>query len=232
MSEYCFGILIFICGWLVLFFARPTTRRLQILGSYWLLPFAVLDIWFRPDYWRPPLLIKAIEPLSLETAFYCFTAGGIAIVFGSLFMKPAQKFQVQTIRVLNFIAISLVLFGILQSLQYFSAMNNLNVPFLSIWIFLLILDFKRNIKSLIPGLLFAVFTIGAIRLGSVFYPGFVEQYWNLPKLWPLLLGAPAEEILFAFCLGALWSLLPKYLLTGADLSAGDEPPNRQHAKVI
>jgi hypothetical protein len=218
MSEYCFGILIFICGWLVLFFARPASRRLQLQGSCWLLPFALLDIWFRPDYWHPPLLIKAIEPLSLETTVYCFTAGGIAIVFGGLFFKPARKFQVHTIRVILFITISLALFGILQALHYSSAMNNLNFPFLAIWIFLLVRDFKQNIKSMIPALLFAVFTIAAIRAGSIFYPGFVQQYWNLPKLWPLFLGAPAEEIVFAFSLGALWSLLPRYLLTGAELS--------------
>lgn len=212
MSAYLLGNLIFIAAWVACYIVRPKTRKLQLFGSFLLLPFAVLDIWFRPNYWHPPLLIKAIEPLSLETALYCFAAGGIAAVFGSYFVKVSQNWHISWRKIFIFVIGGLLLFDIFRVSFGLSAMNDLNFAFLIIWLALLIAGPKINYKSIFPGLIFAVFTIGAINLANLFYPGFVAQYWNLDKLWPTFLGTPTEEIFFAGILGALWTLLPKYLL--------------------
>lgn len=212
MSAYLLGNLIFIIVWIILFVLNPQKRKLQIFGSFLLLPFAVLDIWFRPNYWHPPLLIKAVEPLSLETAIYCFTAGGIVVIFGSFFIKHFSNWRIDWKRTLLFVIGTLALFDIFRLSFHLSAMNDLNFAFLIVWLGLFIFNPKENYKSIYPGLIFAVFTIGAINLANLFYPGFVAQYWNLEKIWPTFLGTPTEEIFFAGILGALWTLLPKYLL--------------------
>jgi len=212
MSAYLIGNIIFIIVWTVLFLFCPKTRKLQLLGSLLLLPFAVTDIWFRPSYWHPPLLIKAIEPFSIETALYCLTAGGIAATLGSLIFKNPDKFTIKWWRVLLFLVVSFGFYTIFQGFSTSSAMNNLNFSFLIIWLVLLSMNFSLNVKSLIPATVFAILTIVAINIGLLFYPNFVTQYWNLDKLWPTLLGTPTEEIFFAGILGALWAILPKYLL--------------------
>lgn len=71
---------------------------------------------------------------------------------------------------------------------------------------------KKNIISIIPALVFAIFTIVAVNMGLLFYPEFVNEYWHLEKLWPTFANTPTEEIFFAGILAALWTLLPKYLL--------------------
>lgn len=212
MSAYLLGNLIFIIAWTILFIVKSKTRRLHLFGSFLLLPFAVLDIWFRPTYWYPPLLIKAIEPLSIETALYCFTAGGIAIVFGSFFIKSAENWRRNWAKTFLFIIGAFALFDVFRLTFHLSAMNDLNFAFLLIFLALFFLAPKENYKSIFPALIFAVFTILAINLAKIFYPGFVAQYWNLNALWPTFLGTPTEEIFFAGILGALWTLLPKYLL--------------------
>jgi len=218
MSAYLLGDIIFIAVWVVLYFVRPKSRNLQLFGSFLLLPFTILDVWFRPDYWHPPLLIKAIEPLSLETAIYCFTAGGIAIIFGNLFFKNNNSFKISWLKTIIFLIVAFGLYAIFHRFRFafhpqtVSAMNNLNFSFLIIWGALLIVNFKKEWKSILPALLFATFTILAINFGAIFYPDFVAQYWNLPKLWPTFFNTPTEEIFFAGVLGALWAILPANLL--------------------
>lgn len=215
MTAYHIGNIIFGIMWLLLYIIRPKTRKLQIWGSILLLPFGVLDIWFRPEYWNPPLLIKSIEPLSLETFLYCFTAGGIAAVFGAVILK--NKFsQFNIKKIILFWLIASALFALFQGFKISSAMNNLNYSFLIIWIILFARNIKENYKSFCTAILFAGFTIIAINIGLVFFPNFVAEYWHLDKLWPTFLRTPTEEIFFAGILGALWTLLPKYLVMGKD----------------
>ncbi len=210
MTAYLLGNLIFIAAWLALFILKPATRKLQFLGSFLLLPFALTDIWFRQGYWQPPLLIKSIEPLSLETAIYCFTAGGIAIIAGNFFVKSDLNFKINWLKVGLFLVISFTLYFLFEFRTTVSSMNALNYAFLIIWLVLLALDFK-NYKGIFPAFIFAVFTIMAINLANIFYPNFVSEYWNLSRLWPTFLGTPTEEIFFAGALAALWTILPKYV---------------------
>ena len=91
-------------------------------------------------------------------------------------------------------------------------MSNLNYSFLIIWAILFLKNIKENWKSIISATMFAVFTIIAINVAILFYPGFVEQYWNLNKLWPLFLNTPTEEIFFAGVMAATWMILPGYLM--------------------
>lgn len=213
MSAYLFGVFVFLLLWLIIYFLKPRTRKLQIFGSLMLLPFAILDIWFRPNYWNPPLLIKAIEPFSIESLLYCFAVGGIAIVFGNLFIKKEFKFRnVSPKKVLIFFLSSFILYFLFSVFTNFSAMNNLNYSFLIIWLFLFLFNFKDNWRSLIPAPILALITILAVNLGLLVYPGFVAEYWNLNRLWPLFLNTPTEEIFFAGVLASLWTLLPKYLI--------------------
>lgn len=217
MTAYLLGNLIFIVVWAVLFFVFIKTRKLQLFGSLLLLPFAILDIWFRPNYWHPPLLIKALEPLSIETAFYCFCAGGIAIIVGSWLTKSSGNFKINWRNLIYFLVATFGLYAVFQGFLVSNAMNNLNFSFLIIWLIFLLANPKENIKSLIPALIFAIFTITAINLALIFYPNFVANYWSLDKFWPTFLQAPTEEIFFAGILAALWSLLPRYLLKESDV---------------
>ncbi|MCX6811424.1 MAG: hypothetical protein NT039_01895 [Candidatus Berkelbacteria bacterium] len=213
MSAFLLGNIIFAALWLILFFASPKTRKLQLFGSLLLLPFGFLDIWFCVDYWHPPVLIKAIEPLSIETMIYCFSVGGIASVFGGLFLKSnlgVKKIDIK--KLLIFFVISFSFYAIFQSIIKVNSMNALNFSFLLIWLAILIRAIKKYWISIIPGIIVAAFTILAVNIGLYFYPNFVAAYWNLNHMWPLFLRTPTEEILFGFILASLWTLLPSYLV--------------------
>jgi len=215
MSAYLIGNIIFAVVWISFFFIFPISqkRKMQIVGSLTLLPFALLDIWFQPDYWHPPILIKAIEPLSLETVIYCFTAGGIVAAVGSFFISNKMT-EIKWSKVLDFFIFSLGLFAIFTLGKISNAMNNLNFAFLIIFIFIFLVKPRQNYKAIYPAIIFAAFTILAINLARLFYPNFVEEYWNLSNLWPTFLNTPTEEIFFAAVLGALWSVLPQYIFKG------------------
>lgn len=212
MSAFLLGDFIFIAAWAVLFIFSPKTRRVQLFGSLLLIPFGFLDFFFRPDYWNPPLLIKAIEPFSVETAIYCFGAGGIAAVVGSCFVKSGKSLRLDWFKVISFLIIAFALFAILKIATSLNAMNLLNFSFLLIWIVVLAQKFVRFWRSIGSGLLLALFTVVAVNIGLLFFPGFVARYWNVSQNWPLFLNTPTEEIFFAGILGSLWALLPASLL--------------------
>lgn len=212
MSAFLLGDIIFALAWIILFVFSKKTRKLQLFGSLLLVPFSFLDIWFRQNYWHPPVLIKAIEPLSIETLIYCFSAGGIASVFGGLFLKDNLKVKkVDINKLLLFFVISFGFYAIFQWIIKVNSMNALNFSFLLIWLAILIRDIKKYWISIVPGLIVAAFTVIAVNIGLYFYPNFVEQYWNLNHMWPLFLRTPTEEIFFAAVLASLWTLLPGYL---------------------
>jgi hypothetical protein len=212
MSAFLLGDIIFALAWILLFIFSKKTRKLQLFGSLLLVPFGFLDIWFRQNYWHPPVLIHAIEPLSIETLIYCFSAGGIASVFGGLFLKDNLKVKkVDINKLLLFFVISFGFYAIFQWIIKVNSMNALNFSFLLIWLAILIRDIRKYWLSVVPGLIVAVFTILAVNIGLYFYPNFVADYWNLNHMWPLFLRTPLEEIFFAAVLASLWTLLPSYL---------------------
>ena len=212
MSAFLLGDIIFALAWILLFIFFKKTRKLQLFGSLLLVPFGFLDIWFRQNYWHPPVLIKAIEPLSIETIIYCFSAGGIASVFGGLFLKDNQKLKkIEFGKLILFFVVAFGFYAIFQWLIKVNSMNAPNFSFLFIWLAILIRDIKKYWLSIIPGIIVAAFTILAVNIGLYFYPNFVAQYWNLNHTWPLFLCTPSEEIFFAFVLASLWTLLPGYL---------------------
>jgi len=211
MTAFQFGDIIFLAVWTAFFLIFPKTRKLQLFGSLLLIPFGLLDVWFRPEYWNPPLLIKVIEPFSIETPIYCFCAGGIAAVIGSFFVANNHEFKLCWRNIFLFLAVGFFLFAFFKSLTNLNAMNCLNFSFLIVWVFLVFFKVKNGWRSIASAVIFGVFTIGAVSLGLIFFPNFVSDYWNLSKNWPLFLNTPTEEIFFAGVLGALWAILPKYL---------------------
>jgi hypothetical protein len=208
MTAFLFGDIIFISVWVLLFVLSPKTRKLQLLGSLFLVPFGFTDIFFRPDYWNPPLLIKVIEPLSIETPLYCFSAGGIAAAVAGIFTKTYGLSKMRWQNTLLFFISGFFLFGFFTFFTSLNAMNSLNFSFLIIWLVAIIFHSNDIFKSFGTGLAFAILTIIAVNIGLLFFPGFVSDYWNLSKNWPLFLDTPTEEIFFAGILGALWTLLP------------------------
>jgi len=210
MTAFLLGNIIFISVWVLLFIFSPKTRKLQLLGSLLLIPFGFLDVFFRPDYWNPPLFIKAIEPLSIETLLYCFSAGGIVAAVAGNFTKTFKLEKVRWYNLLLFFVSGFILFAIFKFFTSLNAMNSLNFAFLIIWLVLIVFNLKAVAKSLSTGLVFTILTIVAVNIGLLFFPGFVSDYWNLAKNWPLFLNTPAEEIFFAGILGALWTLLPDF----------------------
>jgi len=153
MSAYLLGNIIFAVVWAILFIVFSRERKLQITGSLLLLPFAVLDIWFRPDYWRPPLLIHAIEPFSIETAIYCFAAGGIAATIGHIFL-PNKIRKINWINIFYFIIFSFGLFAIFELTRLSNAMNNLNFVFLIIFAVFFVRRIKESYKAIFLAVIF------------------------------------------------------------------------------
>jgi len=61
-------------------------------------------------------------------------------------------------------------------------------------------------KVITGGILFLVFYFFLFLVINLISPEFVKDVWTLNELLGIfVLGVPIEELLFAFCVGMLWS---------------------------
>ena len=206
--------LMFMAAWAVIFISRPRVRREMLVVSLLTMPFALSEPVFVPRYWSPPSLfnLAATTGFDIESFIFCFAIGGIgSVLYEALTGMVHKQGKANPSPVANALHAAAILSPLItfNALELLAGMN----PIYSASISMLL----AAVLSLIfrPDLVKETFAGGAVFTGMYFiffllftalYPGIVERVWNLPALSGILVvGIPAEELMFAFCFGSLWS---------------------------
>jgi len=207
--------------WFLIYFSKKSFRKVMLKMSLITAPFGLTEPLFVPEYWFPPSLFNLAErtEFDIESIIFSFAIGGIGSVLYQLIYKK-KLVKVDTIeknhtrhrlhRIILFIPPFIFLI-----IAYFTNLNHIYCGVIALFIGALTTLYCRpDLKSKIwiGGLLFTVLYF--IYFGSIllFYPNYVELYWNLDELSHILfLGVPIEELLFAFSFGMFWSSLYEHL---------------------
>jgi len=207
--------------WFLIYFSKKSFRKVMLKMSLITAPFGLTEPLFVPEYWFPPSLFNLAErtEFDIESIIFSFAIGGIGSVLYQLIYKK-KLVKVDTIeknhtrhrlhRIILFIPPFIFLI-----IAYFTNLNHIYCGVIALFIGALTTLYCRpDLKSKIwiGGLLFTVLYF--IYFGSIllFYPNYVELYWNLDELSHILiLSVPIEELLFAFSFGMFWSSLYEHL---------------------
>ncbi|MBD98781.1 MAG: hypothetical protein CMO34_02975 [Verrucomicrobia bacterium] len=213
--------IIILVVWYVIYRFKPTYRKVMLKMSLITAPFGLTEPLFVPEYWFPPSLFNLAETtgFDIESIIFSFSIGGIGAILYQLVSN-------QTITIINseerklkrhrlhllILYVPPIIFIILA---YFTNLNHIYCGVLALFVGALATLYCRpDLKSKIwiGGLLFTLLYF--IYFGSIllFYPKYVELFWNLDELSGILIfGVPLEEFFFAFSFGMYWSSLYEHL---------------------
>ena len=185
------------------------------------MPFGLTEPLFVPEYWMPPSLFDLAEKtgFDVESLIFSFAIGGIGIVLYNLIFKrslaeiPSTERSHQRHHLHNYILfVAITIFVILAM---FTSLNHIYCGIIALFLGgLATLYCRPDLKGKIwvGGILFTVLYFMFFGSILLFYPQYVELYWNLDNLTHILvLGIPIEELLFAFTFGMYWSGLYEHL---------------------
>ncbi len=213
--------LIILALWAIIYLSNKGFRKEMLKMSLITMPFGLTEPLFVPEYWMPPSLFDLAEKMGfdIESLIFSFAIGGIGIVLYNLIFKRGlaeiphtersnhrHKLHTSTLFTPVFVFILLALF---------TSLNHIYCGIIALFIGGLATLYCRpdlKGKTWVGGILFTVLYL--IYFGSIliFYPQYMELYWNLDNLTHLLvLGIPIEELLFAFTFGMFWSGLYEHL---------------------
>lgn len=185
------------------------------------MPFGLTEPLFVPEYWFPPSLFDLAQKtgFDIESLIFSFSIGGIGTVLYRLFYRqkimeiPFSERKHARHRLHFYILfVPLVVFVLLD---YSFAINLIYCGIIAMFAGALATLYCRpdlKGKIWVGGVLFTILYF--VYFGSIglFYPDYVELYWNLKDLTHILiLGVPIEELLFAFTFGMYWSSLYEHL---------------------
>jgi len=201
--------------WVLIFGLRKDLRKEMIFGSLLGLPFGLTEFLFIPEYWNPPTLFNLVEKIgfSIEGLCFSFIVAGIAsVIYEAVDRK--KTVAIRSSRKLNIIPFVLLI-AVFIGLEFiFPDKTIYNAAIASI-IAALVMAIRR--RDLIMQIVVSaiVFTILYFLLFLVFnrlFPEFVSTIYVLENFWGIMvLGVPLEEIMFAFSLGACWSVFYEYI---------------------
>ena len=213
--------LIFLGIWLLIYASKPSYRRVMLKKSFITLPFGLSEPLFVPEYWSPPSLFNLAEKIGfdIESLIFSFAIGGIGTVLYQLIYRQDVVEMSHTERnharhrFHQYILLVPVVVFIL--LAYFTTLNHIYCGVIAMFTGALATLYCRpdlKVKIWVSGLLFTLLYF--VYFGSIllFYPEYIELYWNLDALSHIqILGVPLEELLFAFSFGMLWSSFYEHL---------------------
>ncbi|MDA8239330.1 MAG: lycopene cyclase domain-containing protein [Nitrospiraceae bacterium] len=207
--------------WLAVFAFFSTARGRMLRASLLTMLFGLSEPLFVPEYWNPPSLFDLAQKtgFDIESLLFCFALGGIGLVLYDIIFRVEHErmnWTEQHDRHHRFHFWTLISPFIVFSLLYFlTDMNPIYDASISMFIGGLAAlwcrpDLKRKIW--VSGTIFTLFYFLYFIPLALFMPGYVERVWRLSALSGiLLLGVPAEELLFAFTFGMLWSSYYEHL---------------------
>jgi len=209
--------LILIAIWLVIyaFLDSKDKRKEMLVVGLWTSLLGLTEPLFVPEYWNPPSLFNLAQQtgFDIESLIFSFGIGGIAVIlYEQIFQDrhtamssverhfPRHKFHIWTILSTPAILVILLIATNLNPLH--SAVIALIIGGLAAWYCRPDLKKKMIISAFIFSALYFFYFLTLIAIS----PNFVERVWNLKALSGILIiGIPAEELIFAFSFGFLWS---------------------------
>ncbi len=213
--------LILLALWAAVCLLKKDSRREMLKMSWITMPFGLTEPLFVPEYWYPPSLFDLAEKtgFDMESLIFSFAIGGIGTVLYNLVFRrslaeiPRTERDHQRHRLHIYILfIPIVLFVILALT---TSLNHIYCGIIAMLFGGLSTLYCRPDligKIWVGGILFTVLYF--LFFGSIllFYPQYVELYWNFDNLTHILvLGIPIEELLFAYTFGMYWSGLYEHL---------------------
>lgn len=207
--------LILLGVWVVFWAVRPSVRKEMLWASILTAPFGLTEPIFVPEYWNPPSLfnLAANTGFDVESIIFSFAVGGIAAILYETFIKVKHvkmtKHERSSSRHRYHLLALLSPLITFIPLYVFTTLN----PIYSASIAMIIGAFVATLcrpdlkkKIFLGSLLFLALYFAFFLSFNLFYPGIVEQVWNLQGISGILiLGVPLEELMFALTFGALWS---------------------------
>ena len=218
MQYVCFlwSLLILII-WIAVYFFLPNgeSRREMRTVSFWTSLTGLTEVIFVPKYWSPPSLfdLNLKTGFDIESLIWAFGVGGIAVVLYEWIFRarhqpmphierhaPRHRFHLWSLISTPIILIILLLTTNLNPI--YSSIIAMIIGGFAAWYCRP--DLKK--KMLISGFIFLGFYILYFLFIVLVFPNYVGRVWNLKALSGILIiGIPAEELLFAFSFGFLWS---------------------------
>jgi Lycopene cyclase len=213
--------LLILALWGIVYFYKKDFRMEMVKMSLITMPFGLTEPLFVPEYWFPPSLFDLAEKtgFDIESLIFSFAIGGLGTVLYRLIYKSNLAIISQEEKnhkhhrfhryILFVPAIIFLLLAVVTKL------NHIYCGTIAMFIGAIATlycrpDLKRKIW--IGGVLFTLLYF--VYFGSIliFYPNYVQLYWNLNNLTHILIfGIPIEELIFAFTFGMYWSGLYEHL---------------------
>ncbi len=214
MLEWFAFALAFDVVWLVVYFLRPSLRRQMLWVSVFTMLTGFTEPLFVPRYWYPPSLfnLSATMRFDVESLLFSWAVGGLGSVLyeAALNLKHRKMEKAQKIRERRWLhAFSLLIVPFVFLALYFGAGLNpiycISGSMLAGASAAVVCRPDLAWNTLVGGLLFLGFYFAMFFSFITVFPWFIEA-WNLPALSGVsLLGVPAEELMYAFTFGAMWS---------------------------
>lgn len=215
--AWLFWSLLSLVPWGVIYFSLRDRekKREMLVVSFWTALIGLTEPFFVPLYWNPPSLFDLAlrTGFDIESFIFSFGIGGIAIVaYDRIFRasdrkvpsyekhSPRHHYHLLTLMLAPVAFV--VLFFTTSLNPIYSAIIAMIVGGIATWYCRPDLKNKMFASALIfLGIYFVYFLVLI-----AFYPGYVEQVWNLEALSGIrIFGIPLEELLFATSFGFLWS---------------------------
>lgn len=213
--------LIILGVWGIIYWRKPEFRKEMWKMSWWTMLFGFTEPLFVPEYWSPPSLFDLANKtgFDIESLLFTFAIGGIGMVLYRLVipgrlipvhdsMRHYERHRLH--RYILFLPL-----GVFLLLAVFTTINHIYCGVIALLIGGLGTLYCRpdlKAKILIGGLLFTGLYVAYFGSLLLFFPDYVDLYWNLEALTGILfLGIPIEEFLFAFTFGMYWSGLYEHL---------------------
>ncbi|MCG2582497.1 MAG: lycopene cyclase domain-containing protein [Marinobacter sp.] len=213
--TYLVWSLLLVLVWGVVFIFTGNRRKMLKI-SLGTAPLGLTEPFFYPEYWSPPTLFALGENygFDVESLFFSFAVGGLACSLYELGSRsttqPMPGNHKQHVGRHRFHALALVSPAfVFAFLELATGLNSIYTASLSLLFGAIATVICRVdlLGSAIKGS--AVFTLFYFVFFSAMnwsHPGYVDLYWNNAAISGLrFFGVPAEELLFAATLGALWS---------------------------
>lgn len=197
------------------------SKKEMFIVSLWTSLFGLTEPLFVPEYWSPPSLFSLAlrTGFDIESLLFAFGIGGLAVVMYERIFRVKHQ-QVSTAekhhprhRYHLFALLSAPIIFVI--LTFATDINPIYTSAIALILGGFVTWYCRSDlkkKMVVSALLFLGLYFFYFLTLITFYPGYVEQVWNLDAISRILIfGIPVEELLFAFSFGFLWSSMYEHI---------------------
>ena len=215
-SGYFIGCLLLSIPYFCIFLKRKDLRKEMLIVSAILLPFAFLSPFYIPEYWNPPYIFGYLLPfkIGIEDFIFMFVIGGVAsVIYEFISHRKEVKIGKKKRRILwtPFILFSLIiLVG-----EYIFPNKSIYTLITASIIIALFMVWKRGdlmTQSLTAGFLYMLTYFLLFSFFTKLLPTYIATIYTRKNLLGVyVFTIPIEELLFAFSVGAGWSIAYEYM---------------------